>query len=254
MDSNDLEIVVQSGLIKASRQVQRVLCIRDSLSLRACLLCQNSRCGELIFHLLKCLESRFFVVRSALVMAGDSLGLHGMPSAVSKAERNSILKFRSLQIRFARGLLAILAIQWATINAQQVSTKPPPISDTTISSPVLLQPNELVQMLGTPEKPLILQVGSHVLYAEGHIPGSEYVGAAGTSAGIQALRERVSGLNRNQFIVIYCGCCPWNRCPNIRPAYEQLHTLGFTHVRVLYVADNFGTNWVDKGYPVAKGR
>jgi hypothetical protein len=26
------------------------------------------------------------------------------------------------------------------------------------------------------EKPLVLQVGSHMMYAEGHIPGSEYVG------------------------------------------------------------------------------
>jgi hypothetical protein len=32
-----------------------------------------------------------------------------------------------------------------------------------------------------------------------------------------------------------------------------LHTLGFKQLRVLYIADNFGTNWVDQGYPVAKG-
>jgi len=24
-------------------------------------------------------------------------------------------------------------------------------------------------------------------------------------------------------------------------------------VKVLYISDNFGANWVDKGYPVAKG-
>jgi len=24
-------------------------------------------------------------------------------------------------------------------------------------------------------------------------------------------------------------------------------------VRVLYIADNFGKDWVDKGYPIAKG-
>jgi hypothetical protein len=29
--------------------------------------------------------------------------------------------------------------------------------------------------------------------------------------------------------------------------------MGFTNVKVLYIADNFGTNWVDKGYPTAKG-
>ena len=30
--------------------------------------------------------------------------------------------------------------------------------------------------------------------------------------------------------------------------------MGFTHLKVLYIADNFGANWVAKGYPVAKGR
>ena len=120
----------------------------------------------------------------------------------------------------------------------------------------LLQPKELEQLLRSSggEKPLILQVGSHVLYAEAHIPGSEYIGAAGQDAGLQALQERVKGLERSQFIILYCGCCPWTKCPNIHPAYQQLHVLGFTKVKVLYLATNFGTDWVNKGYPVAKGR
>ncbi len=109
-------------------------------------------------------------------------------------------------------------------------------------------------MLPGSKKPLVLQVGSHVLYAEAHIPNAEYVGAAGTSAGLEGLRQRVSRVRKDRTLVIYCGCCPWGRCPNIRPAYEQLQTLGFTHVKVLYLAENFGTDWVDKGYPVAKGR
>jgi hypothetical protein len=28
--------------------------------------------------------------------------------------------------------------------------------------------------------------------------------------------------------------------------------LGFTHVKVLYIADNFGDDWVNPGYPVTK--
>ena len=120
----------------------------------------------------------------------------------------------------------------------------------------LLQPEELEQILRSTgrEKPLILQVGSHVLYAEAHIPGSEYIGAAGQDAGLQALQERVKGLERSQFIILYCGCCPWNKCPNIRAAYQQLHVLGFTRFKVLYLATDFGADWVNKGYPVAKGR
>lgn len=164
------------------------------------------------------------------------------------------MKFRSLGISLATCLLALLSTSGVTARAQQPATQPPASSNSKIPPQALLQPSELSQMLGTQEKLLVFQVGSHVLYAEAHIPGSEYVGAAGTSAGIEALRKRVSHLRKDQRIVIYCGCCPWGRCPNIRPAYEQLHALGFTGVRVLYLADNFGDDWVAKGYPVTRGR
>jgi thiosulfate/3-mercaptopyruvate sulfurtransferase len=124
-----------------------------------------------------------------------------------------------------------------------------------IPSDRLMQPAELAGMLPTAgQRPLILQVGSHVLFAEGHIPGAEYAGPAGQEGGLQALRDRVRNLSRDQFILIYCGCCPWVKCPNIQPAYRELQSLGFTNVRVLYIADNFGTDWVAKGYPIAKGR
>ena len=117
-----------------------------------------------------------------------------------------------------------------------------------------MQPEELVKILGgSGEKPLLLQVGSHVLYAQAHIPGSEYMGAASTDAGLQQLRKRVEAVPRGKFIVLYCGCCPWSHCPNIKPAYDALVAMTFTNVKVLYIADNFGTNWVDKHYPVAKG-
>jgi hypothetical protein len=133
---------------------------------------------------------------------------------------------------------------------------PTPSVDAEIPAAQLLQPEELIRILRSSgkDKPLILQVGSHVLYAEAHIPLAEYTGAGGQDSGLQALRDRVMGLKRDQLIVIYCGCCPRNKCPNIRPAYRQLQTLGFTRVKVLYIADNFGTNWVNKGYPVTKGR
>ncbi len=39
----------------------------------------------------------------------------------------------------------------------------------------------------------------------------------------------------------------------MKPAEDALQTLGFTNLKVLYIANNFGADWVDKGYPVAKG-
>ena len=164
------------------------------------------------------------------------------------------MNIRNLRIGFAASLLVICATYGMIVQAQQPAAGPPAQTDATIPPQAMLQPAELVQMLNTSAKPVVLQTGSHVLYAEAHIPGSEYAGPTGTSAGIEALRARVTGLNKNTLIVIYCGCCPWTRCPNIRPAYQLLHSLGFTNVRALYLAENFGANWVDKGYPVAKGR
>jgi len=119
----------------------------------------------------------------------------------------------------------------------------------------LLNPEELVKILPSSkgEKPLMIQVGSHVLYSQAHIPGSEYIGPANSESGLQQLRQRVQSLPRSKFIVIYCGCCPWSHCPNVKPADDALRALGFTNIKVLYIANNFGADWVDKGYPVAKG-
>jgi 3-mercaptopyruvate sulfurtransferase SseA len=119
----------------------------------------------------------------------------------------------------------------------------------------LIQPAELaasLQQAGTP-KPLILQVGFRKLYAQAHIPGAEYIGAAEDDESLKTLSERVAKLSKDSSIVIYCGCCPWTKCPNIAAAFDQLHGLGFTRLKVLYIEKDFGTNWVDQGYPTTLG-
>lgn len=118
----------------------------------------------------------------------------------------------------------------------------------------LIQAEDLVKILQSgKEKPLMIQVGSHVLYTQAHIPGSEYSGPAGNPAGVQKLQQRVASLPKKKSIVLYCGCCPWNHCPNVKPAFDALTAMGFTNVKVLYIPGNFGADWVDKGYPTAKG-
>jgi len=118
-----------------------------------------------------------------------------------------------------------------------------------------MKPEELVKIMqsSSGEKPLMIDVGSHVLYSQAHIPGSEYIGPASTPDGLERLRRRVQSLSRGTFILIYCGCCPWTHCPNVKPADEALQALGFSNVKVLYIANNFGSDWVAKGYPTAKG-
>lgn len=124
-----------------------------------------------------------------------------------------------------------------------------------IPAAALVQPAELAARLGNAaaSKPLILQVGFRILYKESHITGSEYVGPAREEAGLQLLRGRVAKLARDSAIVIYCGCCPWQHCPNVAAAYDALHALGFTHVSVLHIANNFNDDWVRQGYPAEHG-
>ena len=119
----------------------------------------------------------------------------------------------------------------------------------------LIQPVDFaaaLQQSKTP-RPLILQVGFRKAYAQAHIPDAEYVGEADDADGLKALQKRVANLPADSAIVIYCGCCPWRKCPNIAAAFDALHELGFKNVKVIYFADDFGTNWVDMGYPTTKG-
>jgi len=40
----------------------------------------------------------------------------------------------------------------------------------------------------------------------------------------------------------------------VEPAYKELQKAGFSNVKVLYIANNFGADWIAKGYPVEKGQ
>jgi thiosulfate/3-mercaptopyruvate sulfurtransferase len=108
----------------------------------------------------------------------------------------------------------------------------------------LIQPEALHHLLQTAgaDKPLLLQVASHVLYAQAHIPASEYAGPGSEPGGLEVLKSRMASVPRKDFIVIYCGCCPWNHCPNFGRAFTKLQEMGFTKVKVLYLSDNFGVN------------
>lgn len=120
---------------------------------------------------------------------------------------------------------------------------------------VQIEPQALASLLSETkgEKPVVLHVGFKNFYSQARIPNSDYAGPGSTPEGLELLRQRVSSLQRRQLIVLYCGCCPWDKCPNAKPAYEALHAMGFTNVKVLHIAENFGANWVNAGRPVTKG-
>jgi hypothetical protein len=123
------------------------------------------------------------------------------------------------------------------------------------TEPALIQPGELATVLQSGKsKPLILNVGPRMLYAQAHIPGAEYIGPGSDAQAREALRARVKSVSKSQAIVLYCGCCPWSHCPNVHPAFKELFDLGFKNVKVLYIANNFGADWVNRGYPTERGQ
>jgi thiosulfate/3-mercaptopyruvate sulfurtransferase len=52
-------------------------------------------------------------------------------------------------------------------------------------------------------------------------------------------------------IVFYCGCCPFNHCPNVRPAFKVLKQMGFTNFKLLNLPENLKVNWINIGGQMA---
>jgi rhodanese-like protein len=117
-----------------------------------------------------------------------------------------------------------------------------------------IEPKELaaeIQAKGA--RPLLIHVGFAVLYRGKHIPQSVYAGPARGPEGLDALKKAVAALPKDREIVVYCGCCPYDMCPNIKPALETLRQSGFTKVKALRLPKNFAADWVDQCYPVELG-
>jgi thiosulfate/3-mercaptopyruvate sulfurtransferase len=113
----------------------------------------------------------------------------------------------------------------------------------------LVQPGDVAKNLSDP---LIIHVGFPVLYRSAHISGSVFAGPGSKPEGIADLKKAVAGQPRGREIILYCGCCPWDKCPNIRPAFAALHDMGFTRVKAMVAPTNLKTDWIDKGYATDK--
>jgi len=115
----------------------------------------------------------------------------------------------------------------------------------------LLDPGTLAESLKLPagKQPHVICVAFPVLYRTKHIIHASFAGPGSKAEGIEALKKAVAALDKNAEIVLYCGCCPMDHCPNIRPAFRALAELGYTRVRVLNVPSNMHTDWTEKGYP-----
>jgi thiosulfate/3-mercaptopyruvate sulfurtransferase len=111
----------------------------------------------------------------------------------------------------------------------------------------LMSPAELAAIINNPgaKKPVIICVGPGAM-----IRGSIDTGPAHESDNLVKFQHQLSSLPKDTEIVIYCGCCPFEHCPNIRPAFTLLNNMKFSHAHLLNLEHNIKTDWVAKGYPV----
>jgi len=110
----------------------------------------------------------------------------------------------------------------------------------------LMPPAELAAMINNPDtkKPVIFCIGPNAI-----VKGSVDIGAAKEKDNLKKLKDEVSKLPKDASIVIYCGCCPFERCPNIRPAFQLLSEMKFTNHKLLNLPTNIKVDWINKGYP-----
>lgn len=120
-------------------------------------------------------------------------------------------------------------------------------------STAVIEPAALAKILETHKPPMVISVAFPVLYHARHIVHAVEAGPGSKPEGIEALKKAVASVPKDADIVVYCGCCPMLKCPNIRPAYRTLKELGFTLVRVLDLPTNMHEDWYAKNYPSEEG-
>lgn len=112
----------------------------------------------------------------------------------------------------------------------------------------LIEPSELAKILNTKENvPVIISVGPGAV-----IPNSINAGMASTPEGRKELKHQLKNMDKDSKVVIYCGCCPFEHCPNVRPAINLLKEMKFTNYFLLDLPHNIKKDWIDQGYPVVK--
>jgi thiosulfate/3-mercaptopyruvate sulfurtransferase len=110
----------------------------------------------------------------------------------------------------------------------------------------LMRPADLAAVINNPQakKPFIFCVGPGAL-----IKGSQDMGPAQVKENLEKFKMALDKLPKDADIVVYCGCCPFEHCPNIRPAFGLVNDMKFSNARLLNLEHNLRVDWVSKGYP-----
>ena len=113
----------------------------------------------------------------------------------------------------------------------------------------LLEPTDLAKTLNNTKaaQPMIYCIGPQAI-----IKNSVEIGSAQVPSNLKNFKQQISRLPKNANIVIYCGCCPFDVCPNVRPAINLLNEMKFTNFKLLNLPRNIKVDWIDHGYPIAQ--
>ncbi len=111
----------------------------------------------------------------------------------------------------------------------------------------LIAPLELAAIINNPvaPQPLIISVGP-----AGLIKGAVDIGPVHEKENLNKLKKLLSEEKKDREIVIYCGCCPFQNCPNIRPAFKLLDEMKFANQKLLNLPHNLKADWINYGYPL----
>ncbi|WP_215224888.1 rhodanese-like domain-containing protein [Echinicola shivajiensis] len=111
----------------------------------------------------------------------------------------------------------------------------------------MMPPAELAKKLQLPDsrQPLIISIGPQAV-----IKNSVDIGPGENPKNISKLKALVNKLPKDSEIVLYCGCCPLTKCPNVRPAFSTLNEMGFKNHKLLALLTNIKVDWMDKDYPI----
>lgn len=111
----------------------------------------------------------------------------------------------------------------------------------------LMSTKELADKITTnaKDKPLVFNVGPM-----DNIKGAVAMGAATNVTFADKMKSTLAMENKTKAVVVYCGCCSYSSCPNIKPAYDILMAQGFKNTKVLELPEGIKPDWVAKGYPM----
>ncbi|HNY01510.1 MAG TPA: hypothetical protein PKG48_02925 [Bacteroidales bacterium] len=111
----------------------------------------------------------------------------------------------------------------------------------------LMDPGTLAGLLSSPkeQKPVIFNIGPLA-----NIKGAITIGSVASKANLDKLGKALEKVPKDKMVVIYCGCCPFRNCPNIRPAFNLLKERGYRKPKLLNLKQNLKVDWTDQGYPM----